>query len=161
MTRPRPPFDSGLLLEPAGGKFWSLARDLVYLGARERFTIPAGFRTDLASVPRVFWSVLPPFGDYAPAAVLHDALCRDPDISYADADGMLWRVTGQLVDDHGRPLIPAWQRQALYRGVQVGHTLGLGPPRPAVSVGRVPLLSVEIRHPDRASWPDDPTTHPT
>ncbi|WP_250530524.1 DUF1353 domain-containing protein, partial [Caballeronia sp. ATUFL_F1_KS4A] len=27
--------------------------------------VPTGFVTDLASIPRIFWSVLPPDGDYA------------------------------------------------------------------------------------------------
>ncbi|HEY4631862.1 MAG TPA: DUF1353 domain-containing protein [Blastococcus sp.] len=32
---------------------WSLVDDLVYQGRWERFVIPAGFRTDFATVPRV------------------------------------------------------------------------------------------------------------
>jgi hypothetical protein len=36
--------------------------------------VPAGFVTDFASVPRLFWSVLRPDGEYAYAAVLHDYL---------------------------------------------------------------------------------------
>jgi hypothetical protein len=35
---------------------------------------PRGFVTDLASVPRVFFSVLRPDGEYAYAAILHDYL---------------------------------------------------------------------------------------
>lgn len=38
------------------------------------YTIEPGFITDLASIPRVFWSLYPPDGKYAPAAVLHDCL---------------------------------------------------------------------------------------
>ena len=34
--------------------------------------VPEGYRTDLASVPRVFWSWIPPFGKYSQAAVVHD-----------------------------------------------------------------------------------------
>lgn len=33
-----------------------------------------GFVTDLASVPRPFWSILPPFGHYDRAAIIHDFL---------------------------------------------------------------------------------------
>lgn len=39
-------------------------------------TIPVGFETNFASVPRVFWSILPPWGRYAKAAVVHDYLYR-------------------------------------------------------------------------------------
>lgn len=35
-------------------------------------TAPAGMTTDFASIPRVFWPVLPPDGEYAFAAVIHD-----------------------------------------------------------------------------------------
>src|SRR5262245_38142541 len=38
------------------------------------FTVPAGFVTDLASIPRIFWSALPRDGEYAYAAILHDYL---------------------------------------------------------------------------------------
>lgn len=34
----------------------------------------SGFRTDLASVPRIFWSFFPPCGVYTEAAVEHDFL---------------------------------------------------------------------------------------
>jgi Protein of unknown function (DUF1353) len=37
-------------------------------------TAPKGFVTDLASIPRVFWSLLRPDGEYAYAAVIHDYL---------------------------------------------------------------------------------------
>jgi hypothetical protein len=36
--------------------------------------VPPGFVTDLASIPRVFWSALRPDGDYAYAAIVHDFL---------------------------------------------------------------------------------------
>ena len=36
--------------------------------------VPAGTETDGASVPRAFWSVFEPFGEYFPAAVIHDFL---------------------------------------------------------------------------------------
>jgi hypothetical protein len=36
--------------------------------------VPAGFVTDLASIPRIFWSILRPDGEYAHAAVIHDYL---------------------------------------------------------------------------------------
>lgn len=39
--------------------------------------VPEGFITDFASVPRLFWSILPPFGRYSKSAVLHDFLCEE------------------------------------------------------------------------------------
>lgn len=37
--------------------------------------IPPGYRTDFASIPRLFWRILPPVGRYGKAAVIHDWLC--------------------------------------------------------------------------------------
>lgn len=37
-------------------------------------TVPIGFVTDFASIPRIFWSILRPDGEYAHAAVVHDYL---------------------------------------------------------------------------------------
>lgn len=36
--------------------------------------VPAGYLTDGASVPRPFWSIVPPWGPYGQAAVVHDFL---------------------------------------------------------------------------------------
>jgi hypothetical protein len=49
--------------------------------------VPAGFVTDFASVPRAFWSLFRPDGNYAYAAVLHDYLywTQDRPKSAADA----------------------------------------------------------------------------
>lgn len=43
-------------------------------------TVPAGYVTDFASVPRVFWAIAPPLGPYAKAAVVHDWYCEHPEI---------------------------------------------------------------------------------
>src|SRR5256885_9984018 len=40
----------------------------------EPVEVPKGFVTDLASVPRIFWSYLRPDGNYAYAAIIHDYL---------------------------------------------------------------------------------------
>jgi hypothetical protein len=40
----------------------------------ERVTVPVGFVTDLASIPRTFYSALRPDGEYAYAAIIHDYL---------------------------------------------------------------------------------------
>ena len=47
------------------------------LGGNLEVSIPIGFRTDFASVPRFFWRVIPPIGLYGKAAVVHDYLCEN------------------------------------------------------------------------------------
>ncbi|RJP39002.1 MAG: DUF1353 domain-containing protein [Desulfobacteraceae bacterium] len=51
--------------------------------------VPKGFVTDLASIPRVFWSLLKPEGRYAYAAVVHDYLYWDQSRSREEADLIL------------------------------------------------------------------------
>ena len=45
----------------------------VSIGDDRTITVPAGYITDLASVPRSIWAVISPF-DVARAAVIHDLL---------------------------------------------------------------------------------------
>jgi hypothetical protein len=73
----------------------SLIAPLVYEAADGTlYTVPAGFVSDGASVPRVLWMVYPPFGEnYEPAAWLHDYLyqCAElvPGMTRDRADGLL------------------------------------------------------------------------
>ena len=52
-------------------------------------TVPSGFVTDLASIPRLFWSALRPDGDYAYAAIIHDYLYWTQDRPKDEADLIL------------------------------------------------------------------------
>ncbi|MGL5715709.1 MAG: DUF1353 domain-containing protein [Paraclostridium sp.] len=44
--------------------------------------VPVGFLTDLASVPKAFWSIVPPDGPYREAAVIHDFLYSGLKVPY-------------------------------------------------------------------------------
>lgn len=54
--------------------------------------IPSGFITDFASVPRIFWRVIPPWGRYSPAAVVHDYLYRNKILKRKTADGIFYKL---------------------------------------------------------------------
>ena len=58
----------------------------VRTGAGRIIEVPAGFETDFASVPRLFWRVVPPWGRYSPAAVVHDYLYHTGKVSRLAAD---------------------------------------------------------------------------
>lgn len=64
-----------------------LMRPLHYRGCR----VPAGFVTDMASTPRWAWSILPPFGRYERAAVLHDYHYASHNVTRLEADRALRR----------------------------------------------------------------------
>jgi hypothetical protein len=52
-------------------------------------TVPNGFCTDLASVPRLYWALLPKTGKYAYAAIVHDYLYWTQTTTRAQADEVL------------------------------------------------------------------------
>ncbi|UOY03038.1 DUF1353 domain-containing protein [Blastococcus sp. PRF04-17] len=96
---------------------WALVDELVYQGNRQRFVVPAGFRTDFATVPRVVTWLVPRFGAYTLAAILHDWLVTDGLRSGAvtsnDADGIFRRV----MRESGVPVIRRW---LMWAGVRWG-----------------------------------------
>ena len=80
---------------------WELVEPMRYQGAREQFIVPAGFITDFASVPRLTSWLIPTYGIYTPAAILHDHLCisartEHPEATRADADGLFRRTLREL-----------------------------------------------------------------
>ncbi len=42
--------------------------------------VPAGFVTDFASIPRLFWPIFSPTGPYGKAAVIHDDCYQNPEM---------------------------------------------------------------------------------
>jgi hypothetical protein len=63
-----------------GHDHWRVTESFRYsIGGKDTqqwVTVPAGYLTDGASVPRIFWSLIPPWGAYGQAAVVHDLLCE-------------------------------------------------------------------------------------
>lgn len=63
--------DIAVAINAAGTRF-TLLRPHSF--CEEAITIPAGYRCDFASVPKLLWFWLPPLGRYQRAALLHDWL---------------------------------------------------------------------------------------
>jgi hypothetical protein len=79
---------------------------------KEIITVPRGFVTDFASIPRVFWNVLPPFGRYTAAAVIHDYLYFKQDRERLHADLIfLWAMQELQVE--------RWKRHSMYQAVRI------------------------------------------
>ncbi len=85
-------FTSPLKIEPVDDNMtkWKLLEPFEFYideeGRRIYYKVPAGFITDFASVPKIFWNILPPWGKYGKAAVLHDYLYRTKLVSRKKAD---------------------------------------------------------------------------
>ncbi|SNR33207.1 DUF1353 domain-containing protein [Blastococcus mobilis] len=96
------PFARGPVLCYRGAGQYATVGPTEYVGEDDVLHIPSDFPTDLASVPRLFWTLIPPTGAYEKAAVLHDWLCvqlararstggRAP-VTARDTDGLFRRV---------------------------------------------------------------------
>ena len=79
----------------------------VRIAGNRTITVPAGFETDFVSVPRLFWRIVPPWGRYSPAAVVHDFLYHTGLVTRAEAD----RIFLELMTKLG---VPAWKRRLMY-----------------------------------------------
>ena len=57
------------------GKKWKTFNQIdVPLSDGSILKIPKGFETDLSTVPKFLWGILPPFGNFLLAAIVHDYL---------------------------------------------------------------------------------------
>lgn len=108
---------TALVVENVGPNRWRLRYTFHYFRARETITVPAGFTTDFASIPRfmpVSYSMLK--GRAEKAAVIHDFLYRtQKGRKYADD------VFYEAMKDSG---VPWAARQAMYWGVRLGGWAG-------------------------------------
>ncbi len=109
------PFTDGkIVVEEISDERWALTESVTYAGNTETFVVPAGFQTDFASVPRIFVWLLPRYGKYTKAAILHDWLCarvREGTFDRADADGLFRRSMREL----GVPFVRRWLMWAAVR----------------------------------------------
>ena len=91
---------SPLILERIGNRLWVVREPfsvLIEYDTNPSFkcVVPAGFITDGASVPRIFWSICPPMsGSFGEAAVVHDFLysALGPEVTKEFADDVLIQI---------------------------------------------------------------------
>jgi len=94
-------FTDALVVTPlADGTTWVILRDFGYdvgaEGSGDTVSVAIGFQTDFASIPRVFWIVLPRWGKYGNAAVIHDWLYWAQERSRREADAIFLEGMGVL-----------------------------------------------------------------
>jgi hypothetical protein len=105
-------------------------------------TVPVGFVTDFASIPRAFWSLLRPDGIYAYAAVIHDWLYWEQDRS-KDTSDMTLKFAMQDFK------IDAVTVNAIYAGVSAGGGSAWADNKRLKASGEKRILK---------KYPEDPTT---
>lgn len=97
------------------GKTAKLIAPLRYCTEVEAYgviTVPKGFVTDYASVPRGLWNLFPPQGKYSAGAVVHDYLYRRTLLDRAFCD----RVFLEAMEGLG---VSWFSRHTIYRAVRL------------------------------------------
>lgn len=102
-----------LILTPIGSYQWQVCTHSwrVELSSGRDVIIPIGFVTDLASVPRLFWPICPPYGKHLEAAVLHDFLIRN-DWSREKADREFMHAMRKAGVKRWRRMVMFWAVRA-------------------------------------------------
>ena len=117
------------------GKHWTLLSPFVYRAGSadsdEIIFVPAGFKTDFASIPRLLWPVMGhPAGKHGKAAVVHDWLYQNPGDGLEQADERnpypRKRKRCDQIFLEGLKVLKLswWKRTVMYSAVRLG---GRGP----------------------------------
>lgn len=112
------PFLSEPSLTIKTSKVFTLNTPLCYRGRDQVFIVPAGFDTDFATVPKFMTWLLPTYGVYTLAAILHDYFCTNLNLGTSivrpvDADGIFRRI----MQEQNVPFVRRW---LLWTGVRWG-----------------------------------------
>jgi len=147
------PFLGDVVVKPIGpdGKRWELVQSFDYQGSKDTFTVPEGFTTDFASVPRFVVWLIPRYGRWTQAAILHDYLwhlARQKEFKKHEADGIFNRAMREL----GVPYLRRWAMWAAVRwGSGIQELFAPGPVQflkvlavtiPAVVIITIPAVVV-------------------
>ena len=82
-------------------------------GSGEVVTVPKGFLTDGASIPRIFWVFVgPPWGKYGYAAIVHDYLYHIKIYTRKRSDQIFYEAMGVLG-------VSTWKRRVMFTAVRL------------------------------------------
>lgn len=111
--------------EALGADHWRVCQPFrFYLGDADTgrwVHVPAGYLTDGASVPRVLWGLIPPWGSYGQAAVVHDILCEYLSVTVDGAPVPITRARCDEILLEAMVVlgVPRWKRELIYRAVSL------------------------------------------
>ena len=119
--------DSVVVVQQVGGTDdtnWIVKHVLDYQGKTDQFEVGVEFKTDFASVPKLFSWFLPRYGRYTRAAILHDMLWEQAKRDHGgwhDADALFRRA----MREEDVPFLKRWVMWAAVRwGALVNHKYG-------------------------------------
>ena len=120
-------FTDILIVSPlSDGERWVVRKEFSYYldddnEDSEKIVVPTGYVTDFASVPRAFWKIVPKWGKYGSAAVIHDYLYDTQKKSRKESDKIFlngMRILG----------VPKWKRYGMYWSVRIFGFFSYGDP---------------------------------
>ena len=120
------PFHSPLDVRAVGKNKWELLVSLVYETMRgEYITVPCGFITDLASIPRMLRALIPVNGYHRAGAAVHDFLYKEGGYPLTGSEQSYQPLSRKRCDkifleamkESG---VSRWKRKAMYRAVRIG-----------------------------------------
>jgi hypothetical protein len=112
------PFPDKLRFEDAGmhkgSRLFMLIEKFRYFSSYGTISVPAFFITDGASIPRVFHSLMGPYGSYFYAAVIHDYLysAHNDQFDRYESD----QIFKEAMFNVG---VPWWTRETVFRAVRL------------------------------------------
>ena len=80
---------------PIDDKYWLVNEEYRYQTSIGLVVVPKGFRTDYASVPRIFRNIINSYGKHGRAAVVHDWLYSNQckiDVTREEADKIFLEI---------------------------------------------------------------------
>lgn len=142
------PFTTPLLVRRVDPTTWELVAPLSYQGRVDHWTIPAGYRTDFATVPWFVQWFIPRTGTWTLAATLHDWLITDGIpaglITSRNTDGVFRRV----LREEGVDRVRRWCMWAAVRAAapfsKHRRPAGFLPDAPAVAAVATAALTVTV-----------------
>ncbi len=110
-------FTTNLIISPhSDGKHWELIEKFRYrigsMESKDIISVHMGFVTDFASVPRIFWSIFPPWGRYGKAAILHDYLYFEGKRTRKESD-LIFKEAMEVLE------VGVWKREIMYLAVRM------------------------------------------
>ena len=115
------------ILKPLDKNLYEVVEDYSLLfNTGERITVPAGYKTNGADIPRLLWRLFPPNSpEYMPAVVVHDYLCdmadelvdkKERKQAFFEADCVFNQILRKLG-------VGVLKRQLFYRAVRLHHVI--------------------------------------
>lgn len=109
--------------------YWVITEPFIYYlgekGSNQFVRVPDGYITDGASVPRIFWNIIPPWGKYGQAAIVHDYLCEYLEVETSEGKRSITRKECDAIFLEAMLVlsVPTPKAKCIHAGVSLYRTI--------------------------------------